>query len=53
MGNVSADPLFQSYPSNSFLDDLFWASTWLLRSTMSNFRAANASYYYTARAHHL
>jgi hypothetical protein len=49
--NVTGSPgaaLVQSYPSNSYLDDLFWASTWLLRATQQNMRTNNASYYYAA-----
>ena len=46
--NASADPLFASYPTNSYLDDLFWASTWLLRAGQFNLRADNSSWYYTA-----
>lgn len=48
VANHTSEPLFESYPTNSYLDDLFWASTWLLRATMDDFRTANASYYYTA-----
>jgi hypothetical protein len=46
--NTSSDPLFQSYPTNSYLDDLFWASTWLLRANQYGYRKANSSYYYSA-----
>ena len=46
--NATDAPLFQSYPSNSYLDDLFWASTWLLRASNLGFRANNASFYYEA-----
>jgi hypothetical protein len=46
--NTSSDPLFQSYPTNSYIDDLFWASTWLLRANNEGYRSANASYYYSA-----
>ena len=48
LANVSGSPLTDSYPSNSYLDDLFWAATWLLRASSAGFRPANASYYYSA-----
>ena len=46
--NVSGTPLTQSYPSNSYLDDLFWAATWMLRASNEGLRPYNASYYYSA-----
>jgi Glycosyl hydrolase family 9 len=48
--NVTDEPIAQMYPSNSYIDDLFWASTWLLRATQApdHFRPGNASYYYAA-----
>jgi Glycosyl hydrolase family 9 len=48
VANISGSPLAQMYPSNSYLDDLFWAATWLLRATNEGFRPGNASYYYAA-----
>jgi hypothetical protein len=46
--NVSGTTLADSYPSTSCLDDLFWASTWLLRASIAGYRVDNASYYYSA-----
>lgn len=51
--NVTGAPLTDSYPSNSYLDDLFWASTWLLRATQNGLQAVSnipnlESYYYYA-----
>ena len=36
------------YPSQSYFDDLFWASTWLYRASLSGFRTYNETYYLEA-----
>lgn len=49
--NVTSTPIAWHYPSNSYLDDLFWASTWMLRASQQEygaFREYNSTYYYTA-----
>lgn len=52
--NVTSLPVGDHYPSNSYLDDLFWASTWLLRASLDdhgafpNRTATNLAFYYAA-----
>ena len=52
--NVTNEPITDHYPSNSFMDDLFWASTWMLRSSLSEYGSfpdragTNLAYYYVA-----
>jgi hypothetical protein len=52
--NVTDTPLADHYPSNSYLDDLFWASTWLLRSSLEEYgsfpsrQRQHLAYYYAA-----
>jgi cellulose synthase/poly-beta-1,6-N-acetylglucosamine synthase-like glycosyltransferase len=33
------------YPTSSYFDDLFWASTWLYRASQTGFRGFDAPYY--------
>lgn len=52
--NVTNLPIADHFPSNSYLDDLFWASTWMLRSSLSEYgsfpdqSSKNLAYYYVA-----
>ena len=52
--NVTNEPITDHYPSNSFMDDLFWASSWMLRSSLSEYgsfpdrSSQNLAYYYVA-----
>lgn len=52
--NVTNLPIADHFPSNSYLDDLFWAATWLLRSSLSEYGSfpdqsgKNLAYYYVA-----
>lgn len=46
--NITLLALNDHYPTNSFADDLFWASTWFLRASQAGFRDFNKTYYYTA-----
>jgi hypothetical protein len=52
--NVTNLPITEHFPSNSYLDDLFWAATWMLRSSLSEYgsfpdqSSKNLAYYYVA-----
>jgi Glycosyl hydrolase family 9 len=52
--NVTNLPIAEHYPSNSYLDDLFWAATWMLRSSLLEYgsfpdrSSKNLAYYYVA-----
>ena len=46
--NFTANALAAMYPSNTYLDDLMWGASWMLRATQNGFRSENASYYYAA-----
>lgn len=44
-GTIAELGIKETYPSNSFFGDLFWASTWLFRASAAGFRTANTTYY--------
>ena len=52
--NITSLPVGDHYPSNSYLDDLFWASTWLLRASLDDYggfpnkNSTHLAFYYAA-----